>query len=202
VDDAVAMAVVERAGNLTGKLAGLLLLEAAMGDDVVEHLAPIDKLAQHVPMVVGADDVTHATDVGVVEQADNGSLAGGAHLLGVVGALPVGGALVLVLGQPRHDLDGRVLARVLMLGQLHLAHAARANGLAEGPGASARRGDGGAPLGRGGRVRAGVGVGGQGGHGRRVRCIPRVAAAAGVTGRLGGDAGLLVVTAGDVVEAG
>lgn len=97
VDDAVSVAVVERAGDLAGELAGLLLLEAAMRDDVVEHLASIDKLEQHVPVVVCAHNISHAADVGVVEQADDGGFSGGSHLLGVVCSFAVGGTLMLVL---------------------------------------------------------------------------------------------------------
>lgn len=108
----VTVAVVESTGDLAGKLACLLFLEAAMRDDVVEHLAAIDKLEQHVPVVVGTDNVSHAADVGVVEQADNGSLSGGSDFFGVVGALAVSGALVLVLGLSRHYLDSDLLSRL------------------------------------------------------------------------------------------
>lgn len=106
MDDAVSVAVVERAGNLAGELAGLLLLETAVRDDIVEHLASIDKLKQHVPVVVCAHDISHATDVGVVEQADNGGFSGGSNLFGVVCSFAVGGALVLVLRLSRDDLNG------------------------------------------------------------------------------------------------
>lgn len=66
VYDAVSVTIVERASNLAGKLAGLFLLELAMGDDVVEHLPAVDKLEQHVPMVVCAYNIFQATDVRVV----------------------------------------------------------------------------------------------------------------------------------------
>ena len=106
VDDAVAVAVVEGAGDLAGKLAGLLLLEAAVGDDVVEHLTAIDILKHHVPVEVCADDILHAADVGVVQEADDGGLSGGADFLGVVGSLAIGSGLVLVLRLAGDDLDG------------------------------------------------------------------------------------------------
>lgn len=53
-------------GDLAAELAGLLLLELATGDDVVEHLGAVDVFEEYVPMVVGADDVAEAADVGVV----------------------------------------------------------------------------------------------------------------------------------------
>jgi hypothetical protein len=108
MDNAVAVAVVEGTGNLAREFASLLLLEAAVRDDVVEHLAAIYKLEQHIPVVVCPDDVLHATDVGVVEQADNGGLSGRPDFLGVVGSLAVGGALVLVLRLSGNDLDGHL----------------------------------------------------------------------------------------------
>ena len=52
-----------------------------MGDDVVEHLAAVDILEEHVPVVVGPHDVSHATDVRMIEEGDNGRLSGGAYLL-------------------------------------------------------------------------------------------------------------------------
>jgi hypothetical protein len=106
VDDAVSMAVVEGAGYLAGKLARLLFLEAAVGDDVVEHLAAIDKLEHHVPVEVCPDDILHAADIRMVQEADDGGLSGSADFLGVVGSFAVGSALVLVLRLTGHNLDG------------------------------------------------------------------------------------------------
>ena len=60
------MAIIEVARNLAAELAGLLLLELATGDDVVEHLGAVDVFEEHVPMVVGADNVAEAAGVGVV----------------------------------------------------------------------------------------------------------------------------------------
>lgn len=53
MDYAVSMAIVESTGDLTAKLPRLLLLQLAMGYDVVQHLATIDELEEHVPMIVG-----------------------------------------------------------------------------------------------------------------------------------------------------
>lgn len=106
VDDAVSVAVVEGTGDLAGKLASLLFLEAAVRDDVVEHLTAIDKLKHHVPVEVCPDDIFHAADIRVAQEANNGGLSGGADFLGVVGSLAVSSALVLVLRLARHNLDG------------------------------------------------------------------------------------------------
>lgn len=65
VDNAVAMAVVESARDLSAELPGLLLLKLAVRDDIVEHLAAVDVLEEHVPMVVGSDDIAQAADVRV-----------------------------------------------------------------------------------------------------------------------------------------
>lgn len=99
VDDAVAVTVVESAGNLSTELAGLLLLKLAVGDDVVEHLAAIDKLEEHIPVVVCANYITQAANVGVVEEGDDGSFTGGANLFRLVGALFIGTALMVIVGR-------------------------------------------------------------------------------------------------------
>jgi hypothetical protein len=199
------MTVIQRAGDLTGKLAGLLLLETAVGDDVVEHLAAIDKLEQHVPVVVCAHDVSHAADVRVVEQADNGGFSGRADFFGVVCPLAVGGALVLVLRLSGYNLDGHLhavshrlacapmgreqsctylLARLRVLGQLDLTHATGANGLPQGPRPGAGGGDGGAPLGRGllHLPRSAIGGYSIDGHGRGCRRVRRISCVASPAG--------------------
>jgi len=86
----VAVAVIECASDLPTELAGLLLFELAMGDDVVEHLAAVDVLKQHVPVVVCADNITQATYIGVVEECYDGGFASGSDLLGLVGPLLFG----------------------------------------------------------------------------------------------------------------
>lgn len=53
MDYAVPVTIVESTGDLTAKLSRLFLLQLAMGYDVVEHLATIDKLEKHIPMIVG-----------------------------------------------------------------------------------------------------------------------------------------------------
>lgn len=95
VDNAVPVTVVESAGDLTAELAGLLLLQLAMGNDIVKHLAAIDVLAEHVPMVVGAHNVSHTTDVGMAQERDDGCLSGGPDFLRLVRSLLVRSCLML-----------------------------------------------------------------------------------------------------------
>jgi hypothetical protein len=111
VHNAVAMAVVQGAGDLSAKLARLLLLELSVGNDVIEHLTAVDKLEEHVPVVVGSDDISQAADVGMVEEGDDGGLAGCADLLGLVGSLPFGSGLVTIVGRATGDnLAGDLLS--------------------------------------------------------------------------------------------
>lgn len=58
VDDAIPVAVVERTGDLAGEFACLLLLEFAVGDDIIKHLASIHKFEEHVPVVIGPDNIS------------------------------------------------------------------------------------------------------------------------------------------------
>ena len=108
MNDAVPMAVVQRTGDLTGELAGLFLLETSVRDDVVEHLSSVYEFEEHVPMVICAHDIPHATNVGVVEQTDNSSFPCSSNFLGVVGSFAVGSALVVVLGLSRHYLHSHL----------------------------------------------------------------------------------------------
>jgi len=105
VYDTVPVTVVESTGYLATKLAGLLLLKTAVRDDVVQHLTTVDVFEQHVPVVVRADDIAHPTDVRVVDQGNNGSLAGSADLLGVVGSFTILGSAVLVGRLSRNYFD-------------------------------------------------------------------------------------------------
>lgn len=103
MDDAIPMAVVEGAGDLAGEFAGLLLLELPMGNNVVEHLASVDKLEEHVPVIVGPDDIAQAAYMRVVQESHDGSLARGADLLGMIGPLLIGKALMAVVGRAAGD---------------------------------------------------------------------------------------------------
>lgn len=110
VDDAVPVAVIQSTSDLPTELPGLLLLELPVGYDVVEHLAAVDILEKHVPVVVRPDDVAQATYVRVIEQGDDGSLPGRPDLLGVVVALLVSAAMVGVISRaPWDDLTRDLL---------------------------------------------------------------------------------------------
>lgn len=103
MDDAVPVTIVESTGYLTAKLAGLLLLELAMRNNVVEHLAAVDILKEHVPMVVCADHIPHPADVRVVEKGDDGSFASSSDFLGLICALLFRPTLVAVIGRATRD---------------------------------------------------------------------------------------------------
>lgn len=99
VYNAVAVAIIECAGNLPAELARLLLFEFAVRDDVIQHLTAINKLEEHVPMVVRANYVAQAADMRVIKKRDNGSLTCRSDLLGLVGPLLIGAALVAIVGR-------------------------------------------------------------------------------------------------------
>lgn len=103
VNNAVPMTVVEGASNLPAEFTGLFLLQFAVGDNVVKHLSTIDVLAEHVPVVVGAHDVSHAADVGMAKKSDDGSFPGGPDLLGLIGSLLVGLGLMPILSRATRD---------------------------------------------------------------------------------------------------
>lgn len=66
-----------------------------MTDDIVEHLATIDILEDHVVVVLVNNHLAHATDVGVVEKHRQGGLPERADLLrGILGCLFGGGLRV------------------------------------------------------------------------------------------------------------
>jgi len=96
VDNAVAVAVVECTGNLATKLTRLLLLQATVRDDVVKHLTTVDVFKQHVPVVIGAHDISHTADVGVIDQSDNSGFTGGTHFFGMIGSFAILGIAMLV----------------------------------------------------------------------------------------------------------
>lgn len=112
VNNAVAVTVIQCAGDLATELASLLLLEFAMRYDVIEHLAAIDVFKQHIPVVVGAHYVPHAADVGVIQEGDDGSLACRSNFFGLVGPFLVGAGLVFLGRTARHNLASN-LRRVL-----------------------------------------------------------------------------------------
>jgi hypothetical protein len=80
--DVVLMQVLQRRADLACKFAGDALAEAAVADDVVEHLSAVDILGDHVIMVGVDDHLAHAADVRVVEEHGERGLAVDADLLG------------------------------------------------------------------------------------------------------------------------
>lgn len=68
MDDIVLVAVVDGASNLPGKLPGNAFPQPTVTNDVVEHLAAVDILGDHIIMMLVDDHLAHAADVGVVEE--------------------------------------------------------------------------------------------------------------------------------------
>lgn len=106
MNDAISVAIVKGACNLATEFASLLLLEAAMGDDVVKHLATVDIFEEHIPVVVGPEYVAHAANVRVVDKGNDGSLTGSTDFLRVVCSLPLLGRAVLISGLTRNYFHG------------------------------------------------------------------------------------------------
>ena len=67
MDDAVAVTIIQRTCNLSTELPGLFLFELPMRDDVVEHLATIDEFEEHIPVVIGTNDVPKPAYVRMVQ---------------------------------------------------------------------------------------------------------------------------------------
>lgn len=59
-------------------------------------------------MVMSSDNITHATNVRVIDQSHNGSLSSGANLFGVIRPLPILLAAVLVGRLTRHNLNSHL----------------------------------------------------------------------------------------------
>lgn len=108
MNNAVAMTVIQRAGDLSSELASLLFFEFAMRNNIVEHLATVDVFEQHVPMVGGAHDVAHATDVRMVHETDDGGFTGGSDFLGAIGPFRLARTAMLFKGLSWDDFDGRL----------------------------------------------------------------------------------------------
>ena len=88
VDNAVLVTVVERTTDLARELACNTFPQPSMTDDVVEHLPAADVLEHHVVVVLVDDHLPHPTDVRVVQQHRERSLAQRPYLLrGVLGRL-------------------------------------------------------------------------------------------------------------------
>ena len=82
MNDRVAMTVLECAPDLPRELPRRPLPESAVADDVVEHLSSRDVLERHVVVVRVDHHLRHPTDVRVVQQQHDRSLADRTDLLG------------------------------------------------------------------------------------------------------------------------
>ena len=99
------MAIVQSAGDLTTELACLLLLQLAVGYDVVKHLPAVDELKEHIPMIVGSYNISQTADVRMIEERPNGSLPSSPNLLGLIGSLLICAIMMAVIhGSPWDDL--------------------------------------------------------------------------------------------------
>ena len=88
MNDIVQMAILEGAPNLTRKLACHPFSQTAVTNDVVEHLAAVDILSNHVVVVLVHDHLPHAANVRVVKEHGECGLAQRSNLLrGVLGRL-------------------------------------------------------------------------------------------------------------------
>ena len=106
--DTIAVAIVQGAGNLARELAGLLLLQFAVGDNVIQHLAPIDVFKKHVPVVCSAHHISHPANVRVIYEADNSGFSSGSNLLGAVCSLGFSAVAMFLRGEPWDDLDSNL----------------------------------------------------------------------------------------------
>lgn len=79
--DIVSMTVIEGTGYLSTELARLLFLQSAVRNDVIEHLTTIDVFEEHIPVISRLYIVTHAADVRMIDQCNNGSFAGCSYFL-------------------------------------------------------------------------------------------------------------------------
>ena len=68
MDDIVVMTITECTTYLPRKLPGHAFLEAFVVDDVVEHLATIYVLENHVIIFLVNDHLAHAANVGMMEE--------------------------------------------------------------------------------------------------------------------------------------
>lgn len=108
MNDAIAMTVIQRTGDLTRKLPGLFLLQFHVRDDIVQHLAAVDVFKHHIPVVRGPYDVAHPADIRMVHEADNGGFAGGSDFLRAVCPFCFSAASMFLGGLPWYNLDGHL----------------------------------------------------------------------------------------------
>lgn len=104
--DTVPVAVIQSTGDLTGELARLLLFQLPMRDDIVEHLTAVHVFKQHVPMIAGAHDIAHTTNIRVADEADNGRFSRCPDFLGAIGPFGLTLAAMLFERLSRDNFDG------------------------------------------------------------------------------------------------
>ena len=109
VNYAIPVTVVQGTDDLPTKLASLFLLELAMRDDIVEHLAAIDKLEQHIPVVISPHDISEAADVRMAEEGNNSCFASCANLFRLVCPFFLRSALVAIVRRTTRDNFARNL---------------------------------------------------------------------------------------------
>lgn len=69
-------------------------------------MSAIDVFKKHVPMVVGLVDIAHSANIGVLNQAHDGSFSSSADLFGMICPISFGSGFVLIGGLARDDFDG------------------------------------------------------------------------------------------------
>lgn len=160
MNDAISVTVIQGARNLATEFASLLLLKLAVGYNIVEHLAAVDVLEQHIPVIIRSNDIAHAADMRMVEQGNDSRLASCSYFFRLIRTFLVGTALVFLGRASGDDFASDLLGAIFLPSKLHLAHASSANGLAQDPfpglcrnGSSRSR-----LLRRGLRVRLGLGL--------------------------------------------
>ena len=121
MNDIVQMAILEGTANLTRKLACHPFSQTAVADDVVEHLAAVDILSNHVVVVLVHDHLAHAADVWVIQQHRQRCLAQCAYLLGgvfrglarlLVGCVARGACWRWMGVYSRQNLDSQLVKRM------------------------------------------------------------------------------------------
>ena len=115
----IPVAVVQCTGNLPAKLPCLFLFQTPVRDNVVKHLPTINIFAEHIPVVIGFDDISHAAYVWVVQQCDYGSFSGGSDLFAFIvfwwkGGSSGGVNSAIMDEVPRYDLHRNLKEKVLI----------------------------------------------------------------------------------------
>lgn len=73
--DVIFMTVLERTSYLPSEFAGDTLAQSPMTDDVVKHLATVDKLENHVVIIRLNNHFSHTADIRMEEEHGKSRLA-------------------------------------------------------------------------------------------------------------------------------